>query len=35
MNTIQVMLRNIHPDPDKRMTPQETKAFIVSIFYEC
>ena len=35
MNTIQVMLRNIHPNPDKRMTPQETKAFFVSIFYEC
>ena len=35
MNTIQVMLRNIHPDPDKRMTPEETKAFLVSIFYEC
>jgi hypothetical protein len=29
------MLRNIHPNPDKRMTPQETKAFFVSIFYEC
>ena len=35
LNTIQVMLRNIHPNPDKRMTPQETKAFFVSIFYEC
>ncbi len=35
MNTIQVMLRNIHPNPDKRMTPQETKTFFVSIFYEC
>jgi hypothetical protein len=35
MNTIQVMLRNIHPNPDKRMTPEETKAFFVSIFYEC
>ena len=35
MNTIQVMLRNIHPNPDKRMTPQETKVFFVSIFYEC
>ena len=35
MNTIQIMLRNIHPNPDKRMTPQETKAFFVSIFYEC
>ena len=35
MNTIQVMLRNIHPDPDKRMTPEETKEFLVSIFYEC
>ena len=35
MNTIQVMLRNIHPNPDKRMDPQETKAFFVSIFYEC
>jgi ABC-type Zn2+ transport system substrate-binding protein/surface adhesin len=35
MNTIQIMLRNIHPDPDKRMTPQETKTFFVSIFYEC
>jgi hypothetical protein len=29
------MLRNIHPNPDKRMTPQETKEFFVSIFYEC
>jgi hypothetical protein len=35
INTIQVMLRNIHPNPDKRMTPEETKAFFVSIFYEC
>ena len=35
MNTIQVMLRNIHPNPDKRMTPEETKAFFVSVFYEC
>ena len=35
MNTLQVMLRNIHPNPDKRMTPEETKAFFVSIFYEC
>lgn len=35
MNTIQIMLRNIHPNPDKRMTPQETKTFFVSIFYEC
>ena len=35
MNTIQVMLRNIHPNPDKRMTPQETKTFFASIFYEC
>jgi hypothetical protein len=35
MNTIQIMLRNIHPNPDKRMTPQETKTFLVSIFYEC
>jgi hypothetical protein len=35
MNAIQVMLRNIHPNPDKRMTPQETKTFFVSIFYEC
>ena len=35
MNTIQIMLRNIHPNPDKRMDPQETKAFFVSIFYEC
>ena len=35
MNTLQVMLRNIHPNPDKRMTPQETKTFFVSIFYEC
>ncbi len=35
MNTIQIMLRNIHPNPDKRMTPQETKEFFVSIFYEC
>lgn len=35
MNTIQVMLRNIHPNPDKRMTPQETKTFFISIFYEC
>jgi hypothetical protein len=35
MNTIQVMLRNIHPNPDKRMTPQETKAYFVTIFYEC
>lgn len=35
MNTIQVMLRNIHPNPDKRMTPEETKAFFISIFYEC
>lgn len=35
MNTIQIMLRNIHPNPDKRLTPQETKAFFVSIFYEC
>ena len=34
MNTLQVMLRNIHPNPDKRMTPQETKAFFKSIFYE-
>jgi hypothetical protein len=34
MNTIQVMLRNIHPSPEKRMTPQETKAFFESIFYE-
>jgi hypothetical protein len=29
------MLRNIHPNPDKRMTPQETKTFFVSVFYEC
>ena len=35
MNTIQIMLRNIHPNPEKRMTPQETKRFFVSIFYEC
>ena len=35
LNTIQVMLRNIHPNPDKRMTPQETKEFFVSIFYDC
>jgi serine/threonine protein kinase len=35
MNAIQVMLRNIHPNPDKRMTPEETKTFFVSIFYEC
>ena len=35
MNTIQIMLRNIHPNPDKRMTPQETKTFFASIFYEC
>ena len=35
MNIIQVMLRNIHPNPEKRMTPQETKAFFLSIFYEC
>jgi hypothetical protein len=35
MNTIQVMLRNIHPNPDKRMTPEETKAFFVSVFYQC
>jgi hypothetical protein len=35
INTIQVMLRNIHPNPDKRMTPEETKAFFVSVFYEC
>lgn len=35
MNTIQVMLRNIHPNPEKRMTPEETKAFFVSVFYEC
>ena len=35
MNAIQVMMRNIHPNPDKRMTPQETKTFFVSIFYEC
>ena len=35
LNTIQIMLRNIHPNPDKRMTPQETKTFFVSVFYEC
>ena len=35
MKTIQVMLRNIHPDPEMRMTPEETKAFLVTIFYEC
>jgi hypothetical protein len=35
MNIIQVMLRNIHPNPDKRMTPEETTAFFVSIFYRC
>jgi len=35
MNTIQVMLRNIHPNPDKRMTPEETKEFFVSVFYQC
>jgi hypothetical protein len=35
MNMIQVMLRNIHPDPEMRMTPEETKAFLVTIFYEC
>jgi hypothetical protein len=35
MNTIQVMLRNIHPNPDKRMTPEETKAFLMSVFYYC
>ena len=35
MNALQVMLQNIHPNPDKRMTPQETKILFESIFYEC
>ena len=31
INTIQVMLRNIHPNPDKRMTPKETRAWFVPV----
>ncbi len=35
IDTLQVMLRNIHPNPEKRMTPHETKTFFTSIFYDC
>ena len=35
IDVIQIMLRNIHPNPEKRLTPQETKTFFSSVFYEC
>jgi hypothetical protein len=35
IDVIQIMLRNIHPNPEKRLTPQETKTFFVSVFYDC
>jgi len=35
IDVIQIMLRNIHPNPEKRLTPQETKTFFSSVFYDC
>ena len=35
IDVIQIMLRNIHPNPEKRLTPQETKTFFLSVFYDC
>lgn len=35
IDVVQIMLRNIHPNPKKRLTPQETKTFFSSVFYDC